>query len=147
MSQLEINPLMESLVTALESSAFISVIPPEGAVAPPERAFVATIELMGVGKLHIAAATRLAAVIAANILALEPEAPEALRCAPDALKEILNMTAGGYCSAMERVPEMGLPRVEVLADGAAWEAWVQSKGATVLLAEEEVLAAAVEEGT
>ncbi|HUO07004.1 MAG TPA: hypothetical protein VM008_01625 [Phycisphaerae bacterium] len=145
MSQLEINPLMESLVIAFESTAFISLIPAEPGTPPPERAIVATIPLEGVGRLHIAASSRLGALIAANIMALEPDDPEALRCGPDALKELLNVTAGGYCSTLEPVPEMGLPHVELLADGAAWKAWVKERGATVLLAEEHLLAVAIEE--
>jgi hypothetical protein len=145
MSLLETNPLMESLVIAFESTAFISLTPAERGTRAPERAIIATIPLKGVGCLHIAAASRLGAVIAANIMALEPDEPEALRCGPDALKEILNITAGGYCSSFDPTPEMGLPQVELLTDAISWKQWVYDKGATILLAEEHLLAVAIEE--
>ena len=146
MSQLLNNSLVESLVAAFEATAFISLMPADASMPAPEYSIVATIPLIGVGRLHLAAPQRLGALVAANIMALEPDDPDAILGAPDALKELLNITAGGYLSTFETIPEMGLPVVTRLADAAAWQEWVQRTGATVLQAEEHLLAIGLEEG-
>jgi hypothetical protein len=110
----------------------------------PESAVVATIELSSIGRLHIATSPRLGSLIAANILGFEPGSVEADAGAADALKEILNITAGRFCSEQDPVPEMGLPQTSTLADAAAWKTWVEQMSAEVVMAEEHLLAIAIE---
>ena len=144
MAQLQTDSLLEIVAEVLESSAFVSLSPADPSVPPPENAEIATIELVGAGRLHIAASPRLGSLIAANIMGFEPGSPEADAGSGDALKEILNITAGGFSSRLDPVPEMCLPQITPLADAGAWKAWVEKMSAEVVLADEHPLAIAFE---
>jgi hypothetical protein len=136
--------LLECLAEALESTAFVSLMPVEGEVSAPSSTLVATIPLGAAGRIHLAAPAALGALIATNILSLEPGAPEAMLRARDAMKEILNMTAGAYSSTLDPIPEMGLPEISTLDDAPSWESWVGRMSAEVVLADEHVVAIAFE---
>jgi hypothetical protein len=140
--------LLESLAEVMETTAFISLSPlPEGA-PPAESLLVVSMEIGVNCRIHIAAPVELAAGIATNILMLEPESDEARERAADSLKEILNVTAGLYLSRAPwlevAIPEMQIPRDRMIEGAGNVAAWIKAAEAQVVLAEEHVVAIAME---
>ena len=146
--------LLEAVAEALQTMAFICPEPaPEGVPAP------ATSDCLSIrwsgggsgagGELQLAAPRLFGELLAANILALEPGTPEVALRAVDALQELCNITTGVLLARMsetpEDAPEMGLPLLAVLADGAAWQHFVAQPKTSVLLAEGYPLAIRIQE--
>jgi hypothetical protein len=147
MAQTTLDILLESLAESLETTAFISLMPPEPDTTL-QTGLVVSMELDNGARLHIAAARELGSIIAANMLALEPGSAEADARAEDALKEILNVTAGLYLSRAlgdsAQMPEMSLPVVTAISSNDQWKRWVEMRGAEVVLAEGYPVAVAIE---
>ena len=139
--------LIESFAAALETTAFMVVEPPEpgpdGRPVIPAftSAVVVTIALTGsiTGALLLAAPRGLGALIASNILALDPASPQAAERAEDALQETLNVTTGLYlarrCGLGGVTPEMGMPVISVLPDAEAWGRLAERPGAAIVMAD------------
>lgn len=142
--------LLEALAEALQTTAFIS---PE--IAPPDTPAPADVVQLAVrwsgnpaGELQLAAPRPLGALLAANILALEPDAPEALQRAVDALQELCNITTGSLLSRLcnaDDAPQMSLPSATLSCDPAAWASFTARPGTVVLLGEGHPVAVRVQE--
>jgi hypothetical protein len=139
-------PVVDALCASLETMAFVSAFPPDGAgpwPCPPGARRV-TIEVAGPtpAVLELAASAAFGAVLAANLLTCDPGDPAAAAGADDALKELMNVTCGSTINAAGgRDFELGLPRVEPLT-AAEWDALTApgGGGAHVLEADGHVVA-------
>lgn len=140
--------LLEALAEVMETTAFISLAPLPEQAAPIESLLVVTIQIGESCKIHIAAPAALAAAIATNVLMLDPGSPEADERGPDALKEILNVTAGLYLSRADwlagAIPEMQIPQSRIIQGTDAVATWLKSVDAQIALAEENPVAIAIE---
>jgi chemotaxis protein CheY-P-specific phosphatase CheC len=123
--------VLECLAESLETMAFASVTPPTGepAVCPP-RAMRVAVQYSGArsGTLELIASEALGLHLASNILGCEPDHPDALARADDALAELMNVTCGLYltrrlATLASRV-EMKVPVLERLSH----EQWIGFAG-------------------
>ena len=104
--------LLQSVAQALETMAFIAVEPLEQPL--PEGLTQITLAFQGPvsGTLAIRAPLTLGALIAANLFATDPAAPEALAQAADALRELTNVTAGLILRELctpQQMPQLDIP--------------------------------------
>lgn len=120
--------VLEALSTALERMAFVSLMPLDEPPAEIDQPVNITIRFGGpvTGTISITTSRQLGVVLAANVLGVEPDAPEAASNAADALKEMANVTCGVLMpmlnpEARERA-EMHVPQIE----DAAPDAWAQT---------------------
>ena len=138
-------PLADALCASLETMAFISPFPPDGA-GPwpcPADARRVTIEFAGPvsAVLELFAPASFGALLASNLIACDAADPQAVARADDALKELMNVTCGAMINAMGGEGyELGIPRVEDLKPGE-WDALAQPGEAAVLDADGHLLAA------
>ena len=147
----KIELLLEALAEVMETTAFISLSPPPALpeeMPAIESLLVVTMPIGDACKIHIAAPAALAVAIACNILMLDPGSPEAEERGSDALKEILNVTSGLYLSRADwlagAIPEMQIPQSRVIQGADAVAAWLKAVDAQLALAEENVVAIAIE---
>lgn len=110
--------VLEALSTALERMAFVSLMPLEEPPAEINQPVNVTIRFGGpvTGTIRITTSRQLGLVLAANVLGVEPDDPEAAKNASDALKEMANVTCGVLMpmlnpEARERA-EMHVPQIE-----------------------------------
>jgi hypothetical protein len=144
--------LLESLAEALQTMAFVSPEPLPPDAPPPDAAECLTVSWSspsagtaapaprsGGGCVQLAAPRLFGELLAANILALEPGAPEIAARAVDALQELCNITAGGLLARCAEspadAPEMGLPSASTLPNPAAWRNFTLLPNTTAVLAE------------
>jgi hypothetical protein len=145
--------VLEALAEALQTMAFICPEPAAGDSAVPAESECLSVRWAGGGSaggaLQLAAPRLFGELLAANILALEPGAPEAAQRALDALRELCNITTGALLARLSETPDdapaMGLPTATPLADAAAWRRFVGQARTSVLVAEGFPLAVRVEE--
>jgi CheY-specific phosphatase CheX len=109
----EPDQLLQALADALNTMAFIVVDPLMESPAADADTLEVTLPFSGPvnGKLYLHAPSALGALVASNILATEPDAPEAIEKAADALRELSNITAGlllrQLCPA-DNTPQLGI---------------------------------------
>jgi chemotaxis protein CheY-P-specific phosphatase CheC len=115
------SELADTTREILEDAAFIFTAP--CSIAPPNDAdlVIARVPVHGEvpADLLLAVPRSLGAEIAANLLGMEPDDPEATTKTGDAVGEILNMIAGSLSakSAQEGIPwTFGTPEIETIAD-------------------------------
>jgi len=146
MSDTYTDLLLECLVEALQTFAFVAAEPPQGPVPAPAAADLYTLRFQGAdsGELQLAAPRAFGCLMAANMLGLEPADAEAAERAQDVIKELCNIITGLWLSrrATVYVPEMGLPSASALPD---WDRFAALPGSFTILAEGFPLAARIEE--
>ena len=141
MPELSNTQLVESLASALETTAFVSVMPPdEPVMAAPEDALLICAEFSGArcGRIELIAPQSLGRLLVENTVGVESE-DGALPNIVDPLIELVNITCGMLLKQLtphKRV-EMSVPFVEPF-DRNAWPAF--SAGADVLMADGHVVA-------
>lgn len=145
-----INAVMvdDILEPVLETFTFMSPEP----VAPAElprpigAMFSATIAFTGAtnGSVTIACPTSLCVEMAANVLGIDTDDPDALFKGADTLGEIANITAGHLTSTLEgqRPTDLHPPVVEQLSP-AGWDALMDASGVRGFLVEEHPVAVRV----
>lgn len=104
------------LVDALERMAFVTVVPADTPPRPPLAPMLISIGFSGPAKgaLRLLASEQLGALVAANIAGGDEPADAPAITPADALRELLNVTAGSLLAAWEGLPpgatfEMTLP--------------------------------------
>jgi hypothetical protein len=149
--------VLETLADALHTMAFIALEPPPDDLPAPQRVSVYSIQFHGParGEVQIAAPLDFGRMLSGNMLAIDPASDETRLHAPDAIKELCNVTSGLLLRRLheeqaarggtERDPEMGLPSVTPLADESAWKQFVSQPGAVVVIAEGHPLAVHIKE--
>jgi chemotaxis protein CheY-P-specific phosphatase CheC len=91
------------------------------------------------GTMQLALPRPLCAVIAANMLGLEPDDEEAAQAQDDAVKELLNVTCGNVLTTLagtEAVFSLSAPKTQVLP-AAEWKALLQSPESVGFTVEEQ----------
>jgi hypothetical protein len=109
------DKLLEAIAEALQTMAFVTIEPLTEPVPAGERlCIIQTFSGPVRGQFQLDAPRALGALIAANLLASEPDAPEAQAKAEDALREVTNVTAGLMLRSLcgpEQMPQMTVPIV------------------------------------
>ena len=138
--------LLECLVEALQTFAFIGAEPPPEHVAAPAAADLYTLPFTGPapGRLQLAAPRGLGCLMAANLLGLDPAEPQAGERAADVMGELCNIMAGLWLRTLPtgESAEMGLPSSVALEN---WDELASRPGSVVVLADGFPLIARVEE--
>jgi CheY-specific phosphatase CheX len=129
------NILSDSLAQALETMAFLTIIPPEEDMAAPEKAVLAEISFTGPknGIIQILAGLDFCKILAENIGALTEVNDESCY---DALKELSNVTSGlllpllAYSQA--DVFDITIPTIKNSDDSPKWNEFVEQPNTCIL---------------
>ncbi len=134
--------ITDALAEALETMAFMEILPLEDDLPVPKELFLTEIDFMGPqsGSIHILAGREFAEVLAENIAALD-EVTEAER--RDALKELINVTCGliipVMAADMSDVFDLTIPAIHDCSPG--WDTFVSDGDTCVLNADGHLIAA------
>lgn len=128
--------LAGALANVLETTAFMTPLPPEEPLGCPEQALLAAIAITTdsgeILRLELVCGLGLGLAIAGNLLGMDPSEDGAPAAARDAIKEIMNVTAG---TIIPNLPGFGSTRYEMsipqlTAFDGGWESY--TAGATTL---------------
>ncbi|MBC8468798.1 MAG: hypothetical protein H8D56_04945 [Planctomycetes bacterium] len=129
------NILTNSLAQALETMAFLTIMPPEDDMAAPEQIVLAEISFSGPksGTIQILAGLDFCRILAENISALTEVSDETCY---DALKELSNVTSGLLlpilaCS-QEDVFDITIPTIKNGDDSPKWNEFVEQPNTCIL---------------
>ena len=141
----------EALVEALETMAFITAMPADPGVDAPSSAWVIRMPFRGPfrGVVEMVAPPGLGALLASNLFGPDADPSASLDRSMDALKELLNITCGLLFRKL-RTPQaafdIGLPELCKFDATAEWGPFVSRAGASVLDAEDNLVAIHVKAG-
>jgi chemotaxis protein CheY-P-specific phosphatase CheC len=127
--------LVEALTQALETSAFLTVMPSQEQPDPPQRFFQVQMHFKGpaCGTLQIVAGFELGRILAQNIMGAESTDDD---IAIDAIKELANVTCGllfpMLVSSEDDLFDATLPEVQEFKDSEQWESLTRQNGAIIL---------------
>jgi len=140
--------VLESLAEALETMAFVALMPAAEPTEPADGCVV-SIEFARPerGVLELVAPRALGTLLAANVLGTDPSDPEAVARGDDALREAVNVACGAMLRRLKDLGEglsttglhMGLPEMRPLGEGE-WATVSMSAGVAVLDADGNVIA-------
>ncbi len=128
------NILVQAIDEALETMAFLTIIPEEEGMMIPERVILAEMSFSGPsnGTIQILAGPDFAEIVAENIGAME-EATDALRF--DAMKELANVTCGlvipKVATARSDVFDLTVPAIKAYDEAPSWNEFVSQEGSFV----------------
>ena len=138
------NILTGALSQALETMAFMEIMPVEKDTSVPDETLCAEISFNGPqhGSIQIIAGRAFAETLAENIGALDEVTEADCR---DALKELANVTCGLVtpiiAADLSEVFELTIPRIKDNDDIQTWHTWATDPEACVLNVEENMIAA------
>ena len=118
------NILVEALTQALETSAFLTVVPSQEQLDPPQRFFQIQMHFKGpaCGTFQIVAGSQLGKILAQNITGIESVNDD---MAIDAIKELTNMACGlllpMLVSSEDDLFDVTLPEVQDFQHRQQWE--------------------------
>lgn len=127
--------LVEALTQALETSAFLTVMPSQEQPDPPQRFFQVQMHFKGpaCGTLQIVAGFELGRILAQNIMGAESTDDD---IAIDVIKELANVTCGLFMpmlvSSQNDLFDATLPEVQESKDSEQWESLTRQNGAIIL---------------
>jgi len=127
--------LTDSLAQALETMAFLTIMPLEEDMAAPEKTVLAEISFTGPknGTIQILAGLDLCRILAENIGALTEVNDETCY---DALKELSNVTCGlllpMLASSQTDVFDVTVPAVKTGDDSPRWDEFVEQPNSCIL---------------
>lgn len=127
--------LVEALTQALETSAFLTVMPSQEQPDTPQRFFQVQMHFKGpaCGTLQIVAGFELGRILAQNIMGAESTDDD---IAIDAIKELANVTCGllfpMLVSSENDLFDATLPEVQEFKDSEQWESLTRQNGAIIL---------------
>lgn len=137
------NILTDSLAQALETMAFLTIIPPEEDMAAPEQTILAEISFTGPknGTIQILSGLDLCRILAENIGALTEVNDETCY---DALRELSNVTCGLLlpvlaCTKAD-VFDLTIPTIKNGDDSSKWNEFVEQPNSYILNIEGYLLA-------
>jgi hypothetical protein len=139
------NILTGALSQALETMAFMEILPMEEDASVPDKTLCAEISFNGPqqqGRIQIIVGRAFAETLAENIGALDEVTEADCR---DALQELANVTCGLVTpiitSDLSEVYELTIPRIKDNKEVPTWETWAADPEACVLNVEEYMIAA------
>jgi chemotaxis protein CheY-P-specific phosphatase CheC len=130
--------LIESLTEALETTAFMMPLPPEDELPTPTQGVLVRIDFNGPvnGTIELWAGMEFAQMMAANIMGLEPDDPEAQSKGIDAVKEIVNIIGGVLLAKLTDSPadmfNLTVPQSQEDLNSESWEQYLAQDDVTVL---------------
>ena len=145
------SPIVESLGEALETMAFISPVPIDPPEVAPGEPLLCRIDFAGPlrGTIEVMVGRQFAVLLCANMLGGSPEHPQARASAEDAVKELLNVTCGGFLARLHqpgtRTFTVSLPSLSTADSAPAWRSFVESPAAATFDVDGDVLAIRVSE--
>jgi len=125
----------------LETTAFMSPLPPEGTPGTPELAQLVAIDITTTTtgekmSLELVAGRGFAMALASNLLGTDPDDPAAEQQAFDATREVMNVTAGSIIPTLPGFPEAGyemsIPRLGAFDANTQWETFTAAPGCIVV---------------
>ena len=138
------SDLVESLASALETMAFISLTPPEEAIQPPDEAVMLRASYGGArcGKVELVTSMSLGRLLVDNTLSCDPSDTLILPNPQDPLVELLNITCGLLLKQRAKGVRFAMHVPEVLPFDTAkqWNKFINGGGCDVLLADGIVVA-------
>jgi hypothetical protein len=142
MPELRNGQLVESLMAALETMAFVSLQPPDGPVAAPEEAILVSLAFHGArqGRVEVATSEQFGRLLVDNMLGCDPSDPQSTDTLPhphDPLVELVNIATGIVLKTHApggRV-EMSVPQVLPFDAESQWQTFIASDGCDVLMAD------------
>jgi chemotaxis protein CheY-P-specific phosphatase CheC len=132
------NMLIESLTEAMETTAFMIPMPPEEQLPGPSQGVLVSIDFNGPvnGTIELYVGSEFARMMAANVIGLEPDDHEAQNKSIDAVKELVNITAGVLLVKLTHSPadmfNLTIPRAREQLDSQSWEQYITQDNVTVL---------------
>ncbi len=139
------TPGLAEFVDSLETMAFVTPFPAAPDAPAPEAARMIQIECAcpQYACIRLVAGEAFGAMLASNLLAIEPGSPESAAAADDVLKELVNITCGAVIRerglATDERLHMSLPTVEPL-DADRWASFAKMAGVQVLDADGHTIA-------
>lgn len=118
------NILVQALDEALETMAFLTILPEEEGMMIPERVILAEMSFSGPrnGTIQILAGSDFAEIAAENIGAMD-EVTDAMRF--DAMKELANVTCGLVvpivASAKSDIFDLTVPAIKAYGEAPTWD--------------------------
>jgi hypothetical protein len=142
MPELRNSQLVESLATALETMAFVSLQPPDGPPPAPDEAILLSLAFCGDrrGRLELVTSEHLGRMLLDNMLTCDPADPDGTILLPnplDPLVELLNIAGGMLLKAQApdgRV-EMSVPQLLPFDPDSQWQSFIAKDGCDVLMAD------------
>ena len=128
------NILVQALDEALETMAFLTILPEEEGMMIPDRVILAEMSFSGPcsGTIQILAGPDFAEIVAENIGAMD-EATDAMRF--DAMKELANVTCGlvipKVASARSDVFDLTVPAIKADGEAPGWNEFTSQEGTIV----------------
>lgn len=138
--------LTESLSEALETMAFMMVMEPEDELPTPDQSVHVKMSFTGPvsGELELLAAVEFTQEIAASLMGIEPDDPEAQSKGADAFKELLNTICGVLLPRLATSPadqfDVTVPAGEDY-DLSQWHSFLEQPGVMLLEVDGNPLAA------
>lgn len=136
--------LVESLATALDAMAFITLAPPEEPLLPPDEPVLIRIAYRGArsGRVELVASRGLGRMLLDNTLAHDPSDTLVMPNPDDALVELANVTSGILLKRFADGArcEMSIPELTPFDAEHEWDAFVASGEADVVIADGSVVA-------
>lgn len=137
---------LEPFLHALETMAFISPLPAEAGALPPEDARLVEMQFACPrrGTARLVAGGAFGALLASNMLGVEPDSAEATQAAEDALRELLNIACGEVVRRIGVVEgdrlHMSLPTSAPFDAAGRWSSFLNMPGVIALNADGHTIA-------
>ncbi|HBG26649.1 MAG TPA: hypothetical protein DDX75_06095 [Phycisphaerales bacterium] len=137
------NLSVDALTRALETMAFLTVMPIDEEMVVPQKTIISEIGFTGdrEGTIQIAASQDFCKILAENIGAMD-EADDISAC--DALKELSNVTCGLFLpmivSSTADVFDVTVPKSENCDDSSQWSKFIADKNVSILNVEGHAVA-------
>ncbi len=138
MQEIRENILAEAFSEALETMAFMMVMPLEEELPIPHEMVKVSMQFTGPvsGTVEIMGGKDFLVAMAANVLGIDPEDEEVQTKGVDAFREILNTTCGVLLPKLASSPadvfNVTLPADESFAGQEHWQKFIGQQGTTVL---------------
>jgi len=130
----ETKDVSEGLIQALETMAFVTLLPMDDELAAPDETILAEMDFMGPrnGSIRIIAGLDFGRILAENIGNLDNPSRED---ACDALKELSNVTCGLFLPRLTSTTAesftVSVPRLQTCDNSSQWHAFVEDQGSVV----------------
>ena len=138
MLEISDNILVESLSEALETMAFMMVMPPEEELPAPEQSIRVDMNFTGPvrGKVELMAGLDFTWNMAANVMGLDPDDEEAKSKGTDAFKELVNTVCGVLLPKLASSPkdifDVSIPKAQNFETTDDWNNFIAQSDVRVL---------------
>jgi CheY-specific phosphatase CheX len=138
MTKITNDLLIEALTEALETTAFMTALPPEEELPSPSKGVLVTIDFCGPisGTIELCSGNEFFREMTSNIMGLEPDDNVALSESLDAAKELVNIIGGLLLMKLTDSPadmfNLTIPRTKENINSQSWGEYVAQDDVTVM---------------